>query len=144
MTGLLGTNALLSIDLNLILQLVMFIIIGVGIYYKIQKNYKMHASLMGVAVILHIISFIAVMGPKFREYFNFLTTSTSELGVQTAWVHIIPGAVALVLGIFLVGVWAFRQDLAGCFRRKRIMDVTIVLWFIALIFGIATYLIIYL
>jgi len=144
-TGLLGTNALLSIDLNLIMQLVMFIIIGVGIYYKNQKNYKMHGSLMGVAVILHIISFIAVMGPKFREYFDFFTTSTSELGVQTTWIHIIPGASALILGIVLVAVWTYRpSNIAGCFRRKRLMDITIVLWFISLTFGIATYLIFYL
>jgi uncharacterized membrane protein YozB (DUF420 family) len=144
-TGFLGTNASLAIDLNFILQIVMFIIIGVGFYYKRAKNYKMHGSLMGVAVILHIISFITVMGPRFREYFDFLLTSTSELGTQTTWIHIIPGAIALILGIVLVAAWAYRpSNVAGCFRRKRFMDITIVLWLISLIFGTATYIIAYL
>jgi uncharacterized membrane protein YozB (DUF420 family) len=100
---------------------------------------------MGVAVILHIISFATVMGPRFREYFNFLTTSTSELGVQTTWIHIIPGAIALIVGIGLVGSWAYHpSNIGGCFKRKRIMDITIVLWFISLIFGITIYLLSYL
>jgi uncharacterized membrane protein YozB (DUF420 family) len=144
MAGLFGTNVLLSIDLNLILQIVTIIIIGVAFYYKTAKNYRMHGTIMAVAVILHIISFIEVMGPRFRENLDIFTTATFEPSIQTAWIHIIPGAIALVLGIVLVAAWAFRQELAGCFRRKRIMDVTIVLWLFSLIFGIATYLLTYL
>jgi uncharacterized membrane protein YozB (DUF420 family) len=145
MAGLLGTTASLSIDLNLILQIVMLIIIGVGFFYKRAKNYRMHGSFMGVAVILHILSFTTVMGPRFRQNFNLLTTATSELGVQTIWIHIIPGTTALILGILLVGAWAIRpSNIAGCFRRKRIMDITITLWLISLIFGIVTYLLFYL
>jgi uncharacterized membrane protein YozB (DUF420 family) len=143
--GLLGTNALLLIDVNLILQIVTLIILGVSFYYKTQKNYKLHGSLMGVAVILHIITFVAVMGRRFRENFDIFTTATSELSIQTAWIHIVPGIIALILGIFLVSVWAYRpSNVAGCFKRKRIMDVTIALWLISLIFGIATYFLTYL
>jgi uncharacterized membrane protein YozB (DUF420 family) len=141
----LGTNALLAVDLNLILQIVTFIILGVGFYYKTLKNYKLHGTFMGVAVILHIITFIAVMGPRFSQNLNIFTTETSELSIQTAWIHIIPGIIALILGIYLVAVWAYRpSNVAGCFKRKRIMDVTIALWFISLIFGIATYFLTYL
>jgi uncharacterized membrane protein YozB (DUF420 family) len=122
----------------------MFIIIGIGFLYKRAKNYRMHGSLMVVAVIFHIISFITVMGPRFHQYFNLLTTSTSELGVQTTWIHSIPGAIALILGIALVATWAVHpSNIAGCFKRKRLMDITIVLWLISLIFGIATYVIFY-
>jgi uncharacterized membrane protein YozB (DUF420 family) len=122
----------------------MFIILGVAYFYKRAKNYRLHGSLMGVAVILHIISFVTVMAPRFRENFGLLTTETSILGVQTAWIHIIPGAIALILGIFLVAAWAIRSsNVAGCFKRKRIMDVTIALWLFSLIFGIITYLVTY-
>ena len=103
MAGLLGTTASLSIDLNLILQIIMFIIIGVCFFYKRAKNYRMHRNFIGIAVILHLVSFKTMMGPRFRENFNLLTTVTSDLALQTVWIHIIPGATAFVLGILLVG-----------------------------------------
>jgi hypothetical protein len=67
-TGLLGIIAPLEVDLNLILQIVMFIILGVGFYYKTAKNYRMHVSLMGMAVIFHVISFVTVMEPRLRAH----------------------------------------------------------------------------
>jgi uncharacterized membrane protein YozB (DUF420 family) len=145
MTGLLGTNALLQIDINLILQIVMFLIITIGYYYKRQRKYKIHGSMMGIAVILHVISFLTVMGPSFSTNYDYLTMVFSDLVVQTIWIHAIPGAIALILGIVLVGAWALSpSNIAACIKRKRIMDVTITLWFISLTFGIATYIIGYL
>jgi uncharacterized membrane protein YozB (DUF420 family) len=144
MAGLLGTNAPLQVDINLIVQIVMFLIIGIGFIYKIRRKYKIHGSMMGIAVILHVISFITVMGPSFSGGYEFLTTATSETGVQTIWVHVIAGAIAMLLGIFLVAAWALRpSNVAGCSRRKRIMDVTIGLWLVSLIFGITSYVIFY-
>jgi uncharacterized membrane protein YozB (DUF420 family) len=143
MAGLLGTNFFPE-DINLILQIVTFLIIIIGFYYKLKKKYKIHGSMMGIAVILNITSFLTVMGPRFRDNFGLLTTATSELGVQTIWIHAVPGAITLILGIVLVGAWAINSsNIAGCIRRKRIMDITITLWSISLIFGIITYLLIY-
>jgi uncharacterized membrane protein YozB (DUF420 family) len=145
MTGLLGTNAPLEVDANFILQIVMFLVIIIGLIYKYKRKFKIHGGMMGIAVIFHVISFLTVMGPSFSGGYEFLTTATSELGVQTIWIHAIPGAIAMILGIFLVGAWALRpSNIAGCVRRKRIMDVTITLWFISLIFGTASYVIFYL
>ncbi len=137
MAGLLGTGALIQTDINFILQIVMFIIIAIGIFYKIQRKYKIHGSIMGIALVLHIISFAAVMGPSFSKIYNY----TSDFGVQITWIHAVPGAIAMILGIILVTAWAIRpSNIAGCIRRKRIMDVTVLLWLVSLIFGIATYL----
>ena len=61
------------------------------------------------------------------------------------WVHAATGAIALILGIVIVVAWVVRvSDLAACTRRKRLMDVTVLLWLISLIFGMATYLNFYL
>ena len=97
---------------------------------------------MGIAIILHLISFFAVMGPSFYGGYEFLTIAISDLGVQAIWIHAVSGAIAMILGMVLVGAWAFNtSNIAACSRRKRIMDITTILWFVSLIFGILAYLI---
>ena len=100
---------------------------------------------MGIAVILHVITFLTVMMPPFLEGFNYFITETSDFRVQMTLAHAVPGAIAMVLGIVVVEMWAIRpSNIAACSRRKRLMDVTTVLWLVSLIFGIATYLAFYL
>ena len=142
--GIFGTGALLQTDINLIVQIVMFLIIAISLVYKNKNKFKIHGGLMGIAVILHVISFLAVMLPSFNDGYDYFTTATSDLGVQTTWIHAIPGTIAMILGIVLVGAWALRSsNIAACRRRKRLMDITTLFWFISLIFGIATYIVFY-
>lgn len=144
LAGIFGAGALIQTDINLILQIVMFLIIVISLVYKKKNKFKIHGELMGIAVILHVISFLAVMSPSFKKNYEYFTTNTSTLGVQTIWIHAIPGAIAMILGIVLVAAWALRPtNIAGCSRRKRIMDITTLFWFISLIFGIATYIAFY-
>jgi uncharacterized membrane protein YozB (DUF420 family) len=144
LTGIFGTGAVLQTDINLILQIVMFLIIVISLIYKNKMKFKIHGGLMGIAVILHVISLLAVMGPSFSAGYEYFTTFTSDFGVQTMWIHAIPGAIALILGIILVGTWASRpSNIAACSRRKRIMDITTLLWLVSLIFGIASYIVFY-
>lgn len=145
MAGLLGTHALLSTDLNLLLQITAVFILLIGFIYKRRGKFRVHASLMGTAVILHALLFLSVMAPSFLVDFEFFTTQTSNLGVQTTLLMAVTGAITLALGIGLLIAWALRpSDIAACRRRKRIMDATIILWIATLIFGIAAYLIFYL
>jgi uncharacterized membrane protein YozB (DUF420 family) len=142
--GIFGTRALIQTDINLILQIVTFIIIVVSVVYKNKRKFKTHAGLMGTAVILLVVTLFAVMLPSFRNNYDYFTTATSELRVQTTWIHMILGAITLILGIVLVIAWVLQpSNIAGCSRRKRIMDITILLWFISLMFGIATYILFY-
>jgi len=144
LTGIFGTGALLQTDINLILQIVMFLVIVIGLVYKSKRKFKIHGGLMGIAVILHVISLLAVMLPSFNDGYDFFTTAISDLGVQTTWIHAIPGTIAMILGIVLVGAWALHPaNIASCSRRKRLMDITTLFWFISLIFGIATYILFY-
>ena len=144
MTGIFGTNAHLGADINLILQTIMFLIIVISLIYKNKRNFKIHGGLMAIAVILHVITFLIVMGPSFFEGFNYYITTTSDLSVQMTLTHVVPRAIAMILGIVLVGAWALRSsNIAACSRMRRIMDVTVLLWLVSLIFGIATYLVFY-
>ena len=145
MTGIFGTGALFQTDINLILQIVMFLIIIIGLVYKNKRKFKIHGGMMGIAVILHILTFVLVMGPSFSEGYDYFTTAASDLGVQTTWIHAIPGTIAMILGIVLVGAWALRpSNIAACSKMKRIMDITTILWLVSLIFGVATYFVFYL
>jgi len=144
LTEVFGTGAVLQTDINLILQIVMFLIIVSSLIYKKKMKFKIHGGLMAIAVVLHITSLLAVMAPSFSTGYEYFITSTSDLGVQTTWIHAIPGAIALILGIFLVGAWALRpSNISACSRKKRIMDVTVLLWLVSLIFGIASYIVFY-
>jgi uncharacterized membrane protein YozB (DUF420 family) len=144
LTGIFGTGAVLQTDINFILQIVMFLIIVISLIYKNKMKFKIHGVLMAIAVILHVLSLLAVMGPSFAEGYEYFTTATSDLGVQTMWIHAIPGALAMIMGIVLVGAWALRpSNVAACSRRKRIMDITTLLWMVSLIFGIASYIVFY-
>jgi len=141
MSGIFGTSAVLITDVNLLLQVISFLFILVGLWFKIKGRFKNHGFAMGGAVILHLLSFLLAMGPAFMDGFGFFTTDIGFSGVQTMWVHAVTGAIALVLGIVIVLAWIVRvSDIAACTRRKRLMDVTVLLWLISLIFGIATYL----
>jgi uncharacterized membrane protein YozB (DUF420 family) len=145
MSGIFGTDAVLITDINLLIQIIAFILILVGFGYKTKGKFRNHGVVMGAAVILHLISFLMAMAPAFFRHVEFFTTDTSLMGVQTMWVHAATGAIALVLGIVIVVAWVVRvSDIAACTRRKRFMDVTVLLWLISLIFGIATYLNFYL
>ena len=139
--GIFGTSALLITDINLLVQIVSFLVLLVGVIYKIKGKFKIHGLLMGLAVLLHFITFVIVMGPSFSEGIDFLTTSTADVGVQATWIHAITGGIAMILGIILVGLWIVNSsNVAGCVKRKRIMDITVLMWALSLIFGIVTYL----
>ena len=138
--GFFGTNALWITDLNLLVQIIAFFLVIIALVFKTKGKFKNHGSMMGVAVFLHFLTFLIAMGPSFVGGFTFLTTETMLVGVQTLWVHIISGALSLVLGLYLVLAWVPKlSNVKPCFGRKRIMDITIFSWAISLIFGIASY-----
>lgn len=99
---------------------------------------------MGIATILHVITFLLIMGPIFFENYSFFLTETSLIYVQTNWLHAVPGAITLILSLYLVLRWTINSSkIEGCFKRKRIMDLTVTLWIFSLAFGIITYIFIY-
>ena len=50
----------------------------------------------------------------------------------------------MIMGIVLVGAWALRSsNIAACSRMKRLMDITVLLWLVSLIFGITSYIVFY-
>jgi uncharacterized membrane protein YozB (DUF420 family) len=144
MLGLFGSHTALITDVNLLIQVISFILLFVGLGFKLKKKFKIHGIVMGVAILLHLLFFIVAMWPSFSGGFEFWTTSISLFGVQAMWIHAITGTIVLILGLFLFIAWVLRiSNIAACFKRKRIMDVTFALWFISIIFGVGMYLSLY-
>jgi uncharacterized membrane protein YozB (DUF420 family) len=145
MLGIFSPNSALITDVNLLIQILSFVIISIGIGYKIKKKFKIHGILMGSGIILHLLFFVVAMWPSFSGAFDFFTTSTSLLGVQAMWIHAILGLITLILGLYVVVSWLLHvSNISSCFKKKRIMDVILISWLTSLVFGIVTYLSFYL
>ena len=141
MSGFFGTSAAFITDVNLLIQIISLLLLLIGFGYKLKKKFKIHAYLMGVAIVLHLVFFVIAMWPSFSGGFEFFTTSTSLIEVQAMWIHAVAGTIALSLGLFIVIAWLLHvSNIAACFKRKRLMDITFMLWSISLIFGIVSYL----
>jgi len=144
LTGIFGTAASLKVDVNLILQIASFLIVVVSLFYKSKNKFRMHGITMGIAVILHVVSFLAVMGPIFFRQLGIYFDYIAYADIQATLIHVLPGAIAMVLGILLVALWALKPaNIAACSKRKRLMDLTFLLWLISLVFGVVTYILVY-
>ena len=141
MSGIFSANTVFITDVNLVIQIVTFLLILLGFRYKIRKKFQIHGYIMGIAVLLHLVFFIIAMWPSFSGGFEFFTTSIFLIGVQAMWIHAVAGTISLIIGLFIVLAWFLHvSDIARCFKRKRLMDITLIFWLISLIFGIVTYL----
>lgn len=131
-------------DVNLLLQIAIFIFLAVGLSSKFMHRYLTHGTIMTIAVILNTFSIFAVMVPSFQSnpaLFEGLIPRLEYVAIP----HMILGSVVEALGIFLVAKWVLSiHNIQGCVRRKRIMLVTISLWLVNLLLGVYLYGILYL
>ena len=145
MSGFFSPNSSLIVDLNILIQIISLLILSISIGFKFKKNFKIHGLLMGLAIVLHLIFFFIVMLPSFTAGFEFFTTSISLFGVQSMWIHAIPGSIAIILGLYIVITWISKiQNISNCFKKKRLMDITFIVWLLSIVFGIITYMDFYL
>lgn len=118
---------------SFIVQIIVLFLLATGYILKRKSKFRTHGSLMAAAVVLHLITILLVMIPNFRF---FLSTNISLLEAIIGVTHGILGSLGVILGIIPVSTWRFKNDLTGCFNRKQIMRVTIIIWISALIIGI--------
>jgi hypothetical protein len=102
----------------------------------------MHGVLMFIAVVFNIVSFALVMGPSILGFEIIVVQPLSYVSV-IAVVHGVVGGIALISGGVLAFSWRLQRSFKNCLKRKRIMKPTIILWIVALVFGIWLYIILY-
>ena len=143
MSGLFGTRAVLQTDINLVLQIVAIVILVISYFYR--KQAKKHGIMMGIATSIKIGTVAAFMGPTFINNFVFFFSELTPL-VSSFLVNIFVGTATLVLAVGLLVAWAIHFSNVGpCYTRtrKRIMDLTIILWIVSFVFGFAGYMLAY-
>jgi uncharacterized membrane protein YozB (DUF420 family) len=120
-------------DLNLVLQIVIFIIFLTGIFFikRKKKNLEKHRLLMATAILINFVSIFTVMGKSFLIHFGLLIERFYDFGPLITWIHAIVGGLAMIMGIGFL----FRHP------GKIVLNMRIaaVLWAIALILGIVFY-----
>jgi hypothetical protein len=82
------------------------------------------------------------MVPSFSAYVGPGVINFSDLWAIVTLVHVSAGFMTALFGIWLVGSWHLKTDIQGCFKKKRLMDVTLILWMLSIVLGILLYLVI--
>ena len=136
--GLFNANALLITDLTLIIQIIIFIVLAIGLFFKRKVRYAKHGALMGIAVALHTISIVAAMVPSFSGF-----EGSTFLG-QIITIHAIMGILVEILGVWLVIAWLLHaKDIKTCTKKKNVMRIIVGLWLLDLILGVYIYVLLY-
>ena len=141
MSGLLGTKADLSADLNLLLHLAILIFIITGFTFARRKKFEIHEKWMFSAIILVAVSFFAWMAPSYIGNFHVIVSEFYSPGAIITNMHVAFGATTGTLALYIVLMMKF--DLPERFtvkRVRRLMRTTFTLWWISFILGLSFYL----
>jgi len=136
MTGIFGTEAPLTSDLNLLLQVVILVLLIVGFKLgkeKTGKSLKRHGKIMVIVVALTALSFVFVMAPSFANYVSSPQSELSLIGILPTLLHALLGSLAGFFGI----AFAFNKKP----KKTRLwMRLSMLFWIIVLILGFFLYL----
>jgi uncharacterized membrane protein YozB (DUF420 family) len=130
---------------SLIIQVIVLFLLLYGYMLKRKLKFWQHGRTMAVALVLHLIMIFAIMIPSFVYAVvpSYIIPFPLELISIIGLLHGIAGITVMILGSWLVAAWHFNKEVTGCFKRKSIMRVTIVVWISALILGIVLYILFY-
>ncbi|MHA2021260.1 MAG: hypothetical protein ACW96N_06065 [Candidatus Thorarchaeota archaeon] len=133
--GLFGTPASVIIDVNLIVQWVVFVILLLG--YVKRRPLETHGRLMIIATIINLATVLLIMGPSLILNWGLLPV--------TVLPHSAVGTLAILLGLlfsfrFLAATRA--QGPLECGNR-RMMLIAFILWIVPVFFGTFLYVSIY-
>jgi len=127
-------------QINLVLQIAILVILSASMReLKKKRNFFTHASSMAIAVVLNFLSLAVVMGPSLLNPQKFLVDNRLNARFMITIIHASLGAIAEVLGIWIVVSWRLQSSAKVCMKKRRMMQVTIALWIIALFSGLVIY-----
>jgi hypothetical protein len=140
--GFLGTHAGYRADLNLTIQVAMSIALIFGAFLARNKRFVAHGICQTVVLVLNLLMIYLLMWPSFHSH--VLPRLPKRLGKRfyaVATIHGVLGILAEILGLYIVLV-AGTRILPESWRFKSWklwMRVELVLWWIVLMMGAATY-----
>src|ERR1700755_1009633 len=140
--GFLGTSAPVSADIALIIEVTMALALLLGMLLARRQYYRAHAWCQSGVVRLNLFVIALIMAPSFRS--QVAPKIPAHLGrplYAVATAHAAVGCIAELLGIYIVlaagtTILPVRLRLA---RYKPLMRTALLIWWIALLLGLATY-----
>jgi uncharacterized membrane protein YozB (DUF420 family) len=126
---------------SLALQVAVFILLVVGYVYMRRQRFRLHGTLMALAVGVHLLAVFAVMIPSFvlAVVPSYIVPEPLLLTSVAGLIHAVLGVAAISLGVYLVAAWRVSGSLQGCFTRKKMMLLTLAVWLVALLLGFLLY-----
>jgi uncharacterized membrane protein YozB (DUF420 family) len=139
MASLLNTNAPMSSEISMILQLAALGILVIGFIIVKRKKYMPHGATMFIATLLSIASVATVMLPS---VFNLEPTSIPGFNLLFRS-HIILGIAVLAVSVWITADWRFQKPGSTCFQRRKWMLGLSLVWTAQLIIGMLLFLKLY-
>jgi uncharacterized membrane protein YozB (DUF420 family) len=140
--GFLGTAAPWSSDATLITELVMGVSLLAGAALARRGRYRARACCQSAVVLLNLVAIAVSMAPTFRRSFTPpIPGSLGDAYYVLAAAHASLGTVAELLALYIV-MAARTKILPKSLRFTRYrswMRAALFLWWLALLFGLATY-----
>jgi uncharacterized membrane protein YozB (DUF420 family) len=140
--GFLGTAAPRYADLVLLLEIVMGVGLLIGAVLARMQRFRHHAWCQSVIVLLNLIVIVLVMVPSFHD--QVIPKIPAKLGkayYALATTHAALGSVAEIGGLYVL-LAAGTKILPPKFRITKYkvwMRSVLVLWWLVLLLGLATY-----
>jgi plastocyanin/uncharacterized membrane protein YozB (DUF420 family) len=128
--------------LNLTIQIAMGVALLAGMLLARRGHYRSHGWCQASVVLLNTILISTIMVPSFeRQLLPDLRRLTADAYGSVAFAHATLGAVAELLGLFVVGVagTGLVPDRVRFKNYRLWMRTTLVVWWLAIAAGLATY-----
>jgi hypothetical protein len=143
MSFLTNPNVLIP-TIGLTIQIIVLVLLVYGYWLRRKFMIPQHGRIMAWATALHLSTIFAIMLPSFVLVFipEYITSHIEGIISLISLVHLQFGLVAISLGLWFAVSWRLR-GLKGCFNRKKLMLIIMVLWLFTLLLGTALYSIFY-
>jgi uncharacterized membrane protein YozB (DUF420 family) len=124
---------------NVAFQVVILVMLFASIAFKLKRRFFLHGATVLIALVLNTVSFLLVMLPSLMNKEIFRTQSVFTPFYSVTLTHAALGAIAEILAVWLVASWHLQSSSRNCVRKRKVMDMTLVLWILALLLGILLY-----
>ncbi len=139
-----GTKAPTGADIDLLLQIFLFIMILVGFRFARQKNFTIHGYKMTLVVIINTILIFAFMIPSVEKLPIGASQFVISLLLVLTPIHVFGGTITKILAIYLVlRMYAPLPSFLKIKNFRLVMQVTLVLWILMIFTGFGQYILRY-
>ncbi len=140
---LLGANAPFSARLTLVIELAMGIALIIGAWLARRQRYRQHAWCQSIVVLLNLVVIGIAMIPSLQlQVIPKVPARLTRSFYALATLHAVLASIAEVAALYVLLVAGTRMlpEWLRFADFKRVMPGVLILWWVALFSGVATYL----